>query len=70
MNAFRSITPYNSEGYQVANSRWLTRLAGGHALDYERSLRRLSKVSTFDRKLVHFVTVKAPEPKLGGLNSR
>jgi hypothetical protein len=48
----------------------LTPPAGGHTLDYERGLRRLSKVSTFDGKLVHFVTVKAPEPKLGALNSR
>ena len=32
----------------------LTPPAGGHTLDYERGLRRLSKVSTFDGKLVHF----------------
>ena len=33
-------------------------------------LRRVSQTSTFNRKSVRFVTVRAPEPKLGGLNFR
>jgi len=33
-------------------------------------LRRVSQASTFNRKLVRFVTVRAPESKLGGLNFR
>jgi hypothetical protein len=33
-------------------------------------LRRVSQASAFNRKLVRFVTVRAPEPKLDGLNFR
>ena len=32
--------------------------------------RRVSQTSSFNRKAVRFVTVRAPEPKLGGLNFR
>ena len=58
-------------GSHLKSAVALKRSNAPRPVDRGRSrLRRVSQTSSFNRKAVRFVTVRAPEPKLGGLNFR